>query len=112
MPHEYGLHYLDLKDKHESGVALVTTIRDNFKGYIKHEVEGAVRACCLQGMLGCQSQKDFEGIVCSNLITNCPVTQKDVSNAYVLLGQNLLGLRGKTEKHKPERMEMDYVQIP
>ena len=44
VPHENGLHYLDLKDQHKSGVALVTTIRDNFKGYTKHEVEGAVKA--------------------------------------------------------------------
>ena len=40
MPHESGLHYLDLKDQHESGVTLVTMIRDNCEGYTKHEVEG------------------------------------------------------------------------
>ena len=74
MPHENGLHYLDLKDKHESGVELVTTIRDNFDGYTKHEVEGAVRAHCLQGMLGHPSQKNFEEMVCANLIANCPMT--------------------------------------
>ena len=35
IPHESGLHYLDLKDQHESAVALVMTIRNNFKGYTK-----------------------------------------------------------------------------
>ena len=44
MPDESELHLLNLKDQHESGVTLVTTIRDNFKGYTKHEVEGAVKA--------------------------------------------------------------------
>ena len=76
MLHESGLHYLDLKDQHESGVTLVTTIRDNFEGYTKHEVEGAIKAQELQAMLGHPSQKDFEGMVCTNLVANCPVTKK------------------------------------
>ena len=45
IPHESRLHYLDLEDQHESRVALVTTIRENFEGYTKYEVEGATRAC-------------------------------------------------------------------
>ena len=40
------------------------------------------------------------------------MTQKDVSNAFALFGQNLAGLRGKTVRHKPAHVEMDYVQIP
>ena len=39
IPHESGLHYLDHKDQHESGVVLVSMIRNNFEGYSKHEVE-------------------------------------------------------------------------
>ena len=44
VPHESGLHYLNLKDQHKSGVTLVTMIRNNFEWYTKHEVEGAVKA--------------------------------------------------------------------
>ena len=84
---------------------------DKFEGYTKHEVEGAVRAHCLQGMLGHPFQKDFEGKVHANIIANYPVTQKDVTNAHVLFGQNLPGLQGKTVRHKPENVDMDYVKI-
>ena len=45
IPHESGRHYLDLKDKEEEGTILVTTIRENFEGYTKKQVEGAIKAC-------------------------------------------------------------------
>ena len=32
IPHESGLHFLDLKDKTDDGIALVTTIRKNIEG--------------------------------------------------------------------------------
>ena len=70
MPHESGLHYLDLKEKQEAGVVLVTTIRDNFEGYTKKQVEGAIKAQRFQAMLGHHSRKDYESMVCANLIAN------------------------------------------
>ena len=44
MPHESRLHYLDLKEKEEATVALVTMIQDNFKEYTTKHVEGAIKA--------------------------------------------------------------------
>ena len=35
IPHESGLHYLDLKDNEEA----------DFKGSTKKQVEGAIKAC-------------------------------------------------------------------
>ena len=60
--------------------------RDNFEGYTKHEVKGAIKAHQLQAMLGHLSQKDFEGMVNANFTANGPVMQKDISNAYALFG--------------------------
>ena len=39
MPHESGLHYLDLKDNEDAAVALFMMIRENFEGYIKKQLE-------------------------------------------------------------------------
>ena len=39
-----GLHYLDLNTEKNSGIALVTTVTDNYKDYIKKEIEGAIKA--------------------------------------------------------------------
>ena len=102
IPHESGLHYLDLKDNKEAGVALVITIRKNFEGNTKKQVEGGIKACCLQLMLRHPSMKDFEGMVNGYLIVNCPVTPENISHAHQLFGENLTGLKGKTVCGKPE----------
>ena len=113
FPHESGLHYLDLKDHKEAGIALVTTIRENFEEYTKKQVEGAIKACHLQAMFGHLSRKDFKGIIVhGNLIANCPITPENISHIHQLFGEKLAGLRGKTVCRKPEQVVMDYVQIP
>ena len=66
MPHQSGLHYLDLKEKQEAKIALVTMMRDNFEGYMKKQVEGAIKARHFQAMLGHPSKKDYESMVHAN----------------------------------------------
>ena len=51
-------------------------------------------------------------MVHEKLIANCPVTITDVQNAYHFFGPDLAGLRGKTVRHKPEHIAVDYVAIP
>ena len=102
IPHESGLHYLDLKGNEEAGVALVTTTRENFKGFMKKQVEGSIKACCLQAMLRHPSIKDFKSMVHANLIANSPMTAGNISHAHQLFDENLAGLRGKTVHRKSE----------
>ena len=96
MPQESRLHYLDLKGNKEAGIALVTTIRENFEGYIKKQVEGGINARQFQAMLGHPSRKDYKSMVCANLIANCPVTPENISHAHKLFSEKLAGLIGKT----------------
>ena len=49
-------------------------IRENFERYTKKQVQGAIKACHLQVMLGHPSRKDHDSMVHANLINNCPVT--------------------------------------
>ncbi len=46
------------------------------------------------------------------LLTNCPITVRDVDNANRVFGPDLANLRGKTTRTKPERVRVKYVQIP
>ena len=82
IPHESSLHYLDLNDKEEEGTNLVTTIQENFQGCTKKQVEGAIKACQFQAMLGHPSRKDFESMVHANLIANCRMTQENIFHAF------------------------------
>jgi len=63
-------------------------------------------------MMGNPSQKDCKGMVSNNLIANCPITSKDVSNARTIFGPDLASIRGKTVRQAPEPVVTDYVAVP
>ena len=103
MPHESRLHYLYLKEKEEAGVALVTMIQDDFEGYKKKQVEGAIKAGHFQAMLRHPSRKEYKSMVQANLIANCPVTPENIFHPHKLFGENLAVLRGKTVQKKQSK---------
>lgn len=123
IPDERGLHYLDLAahpnaahmftttTQAPSG-SIIKTIRDNYEGFTKREVIKAHEARRLQAMMGCPSDRDFEGVVREKLLPNCPVTVDDIRNAHTIFGPDLASLRGKTVRRKPEHVRTDYVAIP
>jgi len=45
-------------------------------------------------------------------INNCPINPIDISNADTIYGRDLGGIRGKTVRKKPERVQGDIIQIP
>ncbi len=63
-------------------------------------------------MVGNPTDKEFKGMVCERLITNCPVTMQDFENANSIFGPDLANLRGKMIRTKPEHVHIEYVQIP
>ena len=94
--HENWLHYLDMNDEEELAITLVTTIRDNFQGFSKKEIEGAIQAHKMQAMLGHPPCLNFENMVCARFTDNCPMSKNDIRNVYAIFGNNLTGLRDKT----------------
>jgi hypothetical protein len=64
------------------------------------------------GMIGSLSEHDFQGLVPCSLLKDCPITKSDILHANKIYGPNLASIRGKTVCHKPERVKMDYVDIP
>ncbi len=63
-------------------------------------------------MIANPTEKEFAGLVCEQILTNCPVTVRNVDNANRIFGPNLANLRGKTTRTKPECVRVEYVQIP
>ncbi len=63
-------------------------------------------------MIANPTEKEFAGMVHERLLTNCPVTVRDVDNANRIFGPDLANLRGKMTRTKPERVRVEYVQIP
>jgi hypothetical protein len=84
----------------------------NMEGYTKREVEDARAACKVQGMVGHPMNRDFFGMVRTNMIPNCPVTKSAAKNANVIFCSDLAGVRGRTVHRLPESVWTDYIQIP
>ncbi len=63
-------------------------------------------------MIANPTEREFAGMVCEQLLTNCPVTVCDVDNANRIFGPDLANLRGKATRTKPECVRVKYVQIP
>ncbi|KAL3810038.1 hypothetical protein ACHAXA_000207 [Cyclostephanos tholiformis] len=91
-----GMPYLSLKEL-EGEVALclvqnaVKTVRGQMEGFTKREVEEARAAREAQAMLGHPTDREFIGMVRSNMIANCNVTDSAIKNAHAIFGPNLAG---------------------
>ena len=100
---EQGLPYIDIDASvYDAATILVQTIRRNYEGFTKKDIKATKAARKLQGMIGSPSEKDYVGIVSSNIIKNCPIDSTGVSNARAIFGPDLASVRGKTVRRKPK----------
>ena len=88
------------------------TVRTNFEGFSRKQVEGATAAHRLMGMVATLSPCDFEGMVCLNMLKDCPISNDDIANANKIFGMDLATIRGKTVRRCPKRVITDYLNIP
>ena len=64
-----GLPYIDLDASvYDAATTLVQTVRSNYEGFTKKDTKAAKTARKLQGMIGSPSEKDYGGMVSSNMI--------------------------------------------
>ncbi len=117
---EQGLPYIDLGESNteatmmllqreiqereetlDDEVSYIQTVRGNYEGYTKRVVMQAKEARRAQAMMGIPSEKVYKGMVSNNLIANCPITSKDVSNARTIFRPDLTSIRGKTVQQAP-----------
>ena len=113
----HGMPYLNIRDL-EGEVALcllqstIDTIRKTMEGFTKREVEEAKAAREAQAMLGHPTDREFLGMVHSNMISNCTVTDSAIQNANRIFGPDLAGVRGRTVQRPPDPVRVNYVRIP
>ncbi len=106
-----GLPYIDLKQNH-TGLCLIKTVRNNYEGFTKKEIALANEARKAMAKIGHPTEREFTKMVRHKMITNCPITAKDIANANKIFGPDLPGMRGKTTQVKPEAVKTMYVEIP
>ena len=95
----------------EAAKVFVQTVRQNYEGYTKKEVEKAILARKASGLVGCPSERDLKYLV-SHHLSDCPVSADDITRSHTIFGPDPKGIRGKTTWTPPEHVTTDYVQIP
>ena len=105
--------YIDLDvSVYDAATTLVQTIHSNYEGFTKKYIKSAKAARKLQGMIGIPSEKDYGGMVSSNMIKKFPIDSTDVSNARAIFGPDLASVRGKTVRRKPKSIVEEYAAVP
>jgi hypothetical protein len=111
-PSSRGLHYHDISDPSSNiELMLVNTVRENFEGYTRHDVVRDREARRIQGMIANLTEREFAGMVREKLLTNCPITVRNVENSNQIFGPDLANLRGKTTRAKLDHVRGEYARI-
>jgi hypothetical protein len=63
-------------------------------------------------MIGNPSKGVYKGRVSSNMISNCPITPVDITNACTIFGPDLASVHGKTVRQTPVPVVVDPVAVP
>ena len=63
-------------------------------------------------MIGHPTDARFKQLVSERVLKDCPVTADDVTNAVSIFGPDLAGIRGKTVRGQPDRVETEFIPIP
>ncbi len=101
----HGFPYIDMQSK--AAVAMIQTVPQRYEGFTKRKVQDAIAARKAQAMTGHPTDAQFLGMVRNKTIKNCPIKAKHITNACSIFGLSIAGVRGKTVRRKPERVEAE-----
>ena len=85
---------------------------ENREGFTQRDHEGDREAQRAIYLMGFPSEQDFENMVRLNIIVNCPVTFDDLKKAKLIFGPDIILLKGKSVRRKPDGVVTDSVEIP
>ncbi len=105
-----GFPYIDMQSM--DAVVMIQTIFQQYEGFTKHEVQDATAACKAQAMTGHPTDAQFIKLVRNNSIKNCPVKPDHITNAHSIFGPSITGVRRRTTRQQPERVEAAVGRIP
>jgi hypothetical protein len=90
---------------------MITTVKENEKGYTHRHFENSKRARQLYHIVGCPRVESFKHILRQNIIKSCPVTADDVNIAKKIFGGDIGALKGKSTRSRPTPVKDDLVEI-
>ena len=103
--------YLLVNDADLNYNSQVQTVRKNYKGFTKKQIQQATKACRKMGMIGAPTECEYQALVSLDLLKDCPITNTDIVNAHKIFGPDFANIRGKMVRRKPEHVNTDILEI-
>eukprot|EP00804_Cyclotella_cryptica_P019912 CCRYP_007825-RA/>CCRYP_007825-RA protein AED:0.78 eAED:0.12 QI:0/-1/0/1/-1/1/1/0/255 len=120
-----GMPYVDLTQdpadfivdtnaiRRQDGMIMVQTVRGNYEGYTREQVENAKKARDTQAMMAHPLDDTLRHLVSStNAMRNLDLSPPAIANAKKLFGPDLRGVRGKTVRQRLSAVRPEYVGMP
>ena len=115
----------EIKEYKKSAPALIQTVRGNIEGFTKRQVAGAMKARELYHGLSCPGLEAFKNMIRGSQIRDCPVSITDIDNAWLIFGDDIATLKGKTVRKRsppvvdstgvytvPEELHKNFEHLP
>jgi hypothetical protein len=120
VPSKEGLYFYDFqnsinrearkKEPEEQNTMVINTVEELQQNYMTRELKQVEAARRLYVMMGRPSREDFDRMINSGKILNNPITTEDYKRAEAIYGTDLVVLKGKTMKKRPERVQIELSQ--
>ena len=105
-----GFLYLDMADPaHSNAVMMLQTLCDNVDGLKTRKLKKAVLARKAQARVGTPTDANFIDIASKGTLTNFPIDPFDIANTRHMFGPDIPGVKGKTVRRKPDRVEVEDI---
>ena len=89
----------------------VTTPEENMVGFTSRQIEMEKLARKIYRNVGLTTVKNFNHMVCTSMISNCPISVAYISNSENIYGTSMPSLKGKSTRSK-KRLVLKYdIQI-
>ena len=91
---------------------MINTVAEQKKMFTRREVSAADIARTLYRKIGRPSEAEFQHIIRSGIIRNCPVTPDDATRALTIYGPDIAALKGKTIKGAAASRTATFQAVP
>ena len=82
------------------------------EGFMRQKIYGENMARSTMADIGHPSEAYYNDMICSNMISHCPVTPADIDTANKIFVCDISSLKVKTVRRQPSTVVSEYVEIP
>ena len=89
-----------------------TTVEENMARFTSRQIENYELARKIYSNVGIPTGKNFNNMVSTNRISNCPISMADMINSGIIYGTSMESIKGNSTRSKPRPVINDDINTP